>query len=421
MTMVDVDPIALGDGQVTEQMLIAIEQRVIACVLVDPSCLKFIEDSLVGADFADPGKGRIFEGFYELLKSRDPINVLTIADHLAGWGVRGIRADQLHAWTSKVASSAEVGWYASKVHELAIRRAVRVEGDRLEQASRSTDPPGEVIARAIERLQTLQTRGVREDVHAVTLDKVLDQDTSYDWAIEDLLERGDRMILTGSEGGGKTTLLRQIAILAAAGLHPFTGFDIEPVRVLFVDTENTAKQWARETQELAEKAAQYGRVDPRTTLRLDITKRMDMTRDRDLGRLHRMLDLYDPQVMIIGPLYRLVPHAIDTDDEAAPLLTALDTIHDRGVTLIVEAHSGHGLNSAREREMRPRGSSALLGWPEFGLGLRIDKRASDSHTYELARWRGHRDAKRMWPFRLIRNGGTWPWSPSAADARRAVG
>jgi hypothetical protein len=411
----------LGDAEVTEQMLVAIEQRVIACVLVDPSCLKFIEDDLVAVDFADPGKGRIFEGFYELLRDREPINILTVADHLTGWGVRGIRADHLHAWTSKVSSSAEVGWYAAKVHELAIRREVRAEGGRLADASASSDAPGEVIARAIDRLQTLQVRGVREEVRAVTLDAVLAQDAAYDWAIEDLLEKGDRLILTGSEGGGKTTLLRQIAILSAAGLHPFTGFDIDPVRVLFVDTENTAKQWARETADLAEKAAGYGRVDPRESLMLDITKRMDLGTDRDLGRLHKLIDMYDPQVLFIGPLYRLVPHAIDTDDEAAPLLTALDTIHDRGVALIIEAHSGHGMNSAREREMRPRGSSALLGWPEFGLGLRIDKGAKDSKTYELARWRGHRDARRKWPFRLVRGGHPWPWSVSAEDARRAVG
>jgi RecA-family ATPase len=39
--------------------------------------------------------------------------------------------------------------------------------------------------------------------------------------IPGLLERRDRLMLTGEEGLGKSYLLRQIAVMAAAGLDPF--------------------------------------------------------------------------------------------------------------------------------------------------------------------------------------------------------
>ena len=77
--------------------------------------------------------------------------------------------------------------------------------------------------------------------------------------------------------------------------------------------------------------------------------------------------------MVIGPLYRLIPRAIMSDDDASPLLANLDTICDRGIALIIEAHAGHVTNRDGERDLRPRGSSALMGWPEFGLGLKLSK------------------------------------------------
>ncbi len=81
--------------------------------------------------------------------------------------------------------------------------------------------------------------------------------------------------------------------------------------------------------------------------------------------------------------------------------------------MLIEVHAGHARSTSGERELRPRGSSALLGWPEFGLGLRRDKDGfvNGRAHYSLVRWRGDRDA-RNWP-QLVR-GQQWPWEPASS-------
>jgi replicative DNA helicase len=246
-------------------------------------------------------------------------------------------------------------------------------------------------------------------VHA--LGDVLLGEDDYDWVVEDLLERGDRLMLTGGEGAGKSALLRQISILSSAGIHPFSFFRQAPIKVLVVDAENTEKQWRRESRPIVSKAALHGNANPADVLQLWCAPRMDLTKDSHLSDVHQAMDDVKPDLLVIGPLYRLIPRAINSDDDAAPLLAALDTLRDRGVAMIIEAHAGHGLGGGGERDMRPRGSAALMGWPEFGLGLMVDRGGKSSNDFKLVRWRGDRD-RRKWPARLSRGISEWPWTPT---------
>ena len=88
--------------------------------------------------------------------------------------------------------------------------------------------------------------------------------------------------------------------------------------------------------------------------------------------------------------------------------------------MLVEAHAGHGLGAGGKRDMRPRGSAAFLGWPEFGYGLRPAERAAgDSRRVaDLVGWRGDRE-ERDWPARLV-SGGTWPWSAESGWTPHSV-
>jgi replicative DNA helicase len=156
------------------------------------------------------------------------------------------------------------------------------------------------------------------------------------------------------------------------------------------------------------RAAGLGAVDPRVAMNLSFPGRIQITSEKHLGAIHRLLDRNKPDMLYIGPIYKMSSGGLNSEEDAAGVLAALDSIRERGVSLVIEAHAGHTLNGEKgTRNLRPRGSSALLGWPEIGFGLRTDPEAPNESIVE--RWRGDRD-EMAWPSRFKR-GGDWPWTP----------
>ena len=381
-----------------------VEKAVIGSVLLDSNVLTLLDGVLSSNDFGDGQLALLWDGIQGMRLRREPVDVLTVGAALAGWGVRTVTPADLHTFVSTVPHAMSVRQYATAVREDAMRRNVRMVAANM-MATVDADPV-RTLADGMNALRDVQGAHELKKFQVTTLADILATEDSFDWVVPGLLEKRDRILVTGGEGSGKSTLVRQLAILSAAGLHAFNFTPIPPVNVLVIDAENSESQWRRASRGVARQAKLYGSHDP-GELRISCTPRMDLTRDDSLGQVHRLLDDAMADIVVIGPLYRLVPRAITNDDEASPLLAALDTIRDRGCALVIEAHAGHALNQGGERDLRPRGSAALMGWPEFGLGIRLPKPGTD--VFEVTRWRGDRD-RREFPNGLVK-GGDWPWTP----------
>lgn len=259
------------------------------------------------------------------------------------------------------------------------------------------------------------------DVTTPTLGEFIDtQDTPYEWAIPGLLERGDRLVLTGTEGLGKSYLLRQIAITAASGINPFRPTArYTPQRVLLVDCENGVPKLRRAFRGLNAQAKAHG-ADPSERLYIEARPEgLDLTRSDDETWLLRHVAAIQPSILITGPIYRL--HAGNPNDEepARRVAAVLDRCRSAAnCALIVEAHAGHGFGGS-ERPVRPTGSSLWLRWPEFGYGLRPAQDFDPSNRVaDFVAWRGDRES-REWPTRL-RAGGAWPWTEDRPDLRQSA-
>lgn len=367
--------------------------------------------TIVGAgDFYRPDYAAVWEIIRNLRRDRVEANEGTVVSELIGRGRDpNIIADAI----GKVASTERnaVRYHAERVRGFATRRRVVLTCRQIVQRAENPDTDSQTLASlAANELAKVRDTGDTDDITIRSLAEIMaTEDDPYDWVIPGVLERGDRLILTGGEGGGKSTMLRQIAICAAGGVHPFTHEPTEPARVVYIDVENTERHFRRMSRGLVAQAKLIG-ADPTDRMFAEFPGRLDITTDRALSGIHKVLDAVQPDLVVIGPLYKLTPKAIQTDDEATPLLVALDSIRDRGISLLMEAHAGHAQNGSGQRNYRPRGSSALLGWPEFGYGLELDPEAEGMDRQIIMRpWRGDRD-ERAWPT-YFRSGGLFPWTP----------
>lgn len=408
------DPYESGPAKVDELTLT--EQSVLGGMMLSPRATTEVVAILQSADFHVPRHELIFDALFSLHTAGHPTDVIAVTDELIRKGQLQLAggAEYLHGMTSVVPTASSAGYYAGIVRTASSARRIAHVGARL-QADSTARNPVLAIEEAVTALRAIRDSGsVSEEAGVRWLRDVLnvpESDDVYDWVIPDVLERQDRLMLSAGEGVGKSTLLRQFAILSAAGIHPFRFVHMPPIRVLVVDAENSERQWRRASRTLAEQAMQRGLRDPRGNIGLHCVGVMDITKADDLGRLHRWMDDVDPQLVVLGPLYRMVGGSpMDKDTEVAPVLAALESIRERNVAMLIEVHAGHARSTSGERELRPRGSSALLGWPEFGLGLRRNKeRQWNQTTYSLVRWRGDRD-RREWP--TLTRGQIWPWEPT---------
>lgn len=242
------------------------------------------------------------------------------------------------------------------------------------------------------------------------LDDLLNEpDPDYDWLIPGLLERHDRVVLTGQEGKGKSTLLRQIAVQVAAGIHPFTLEPITPVRVAIVDLENSRDHDRRQFRIL--------RLSAGTSLLRGFLAPIiwpagiDLLQATDRKLLNDLLTAAGVDLLIIGPSYKMAAGDPTSEETARAVTRTLDELRDRyGFALILEAHQPYATPGTRRVE-RPYGASLWSRWPEFGLHLGD---SGPGMPAALRHWRGARD-ERDWPAALQR-GGTWPWTV-VTDAR----
>lgn len=224
---------------------------------------------------------------------------------------------------------------------------------------------------------------------------------SYDWLVPSLIERGDRVIITGDEGYGKSTLLRQLGVGAAVGVNTLARSEVEaahePCRVLLIDCENSARQLRREFPKVLAAVSGVEAVGDRFHLAVR-TDGLILDQPGDDRRwLVDVVGVTQPDLLLIGPLYKLLGGDPTMEAESRNLVLFLDALRgrDAAMAIALEAHAPHG-------QRRPYGWSGYKRWPEFGLHLTFDG--------ALQPFRGGRDEGRYWPPQLRRGGESeWPW------------
>jgi replicative DNA helicase len=412
---------------------IAAEKSALGACMLSPLACAEVLAAVAPEAFYQPQHVTIYNAIADLFLAGQPVDQITLGKYLGDCGdlTRVGGPGYLYELVQAVPTAANGEYYADIVQDRSLRRALIELGTRLVQMGYSPDgETSEIIERAVTLSRELRDRGMEADDVPVEdiLDFVQHEDT-YDWIVPGLLERMDRLVLTASEGGGKSTLLRQMAVTLAAGIHPFrTSQTIDPIKVLTLDCENGAPASRRKYRPLLAAADHLEQPVKRGQFHIECRPEgLDLTRPQDRSWMMRRVEKINPDVLIIGPIYRL--HAGDPNSEelARKVSVVIDEARSTArCAVLMEAHAPHHNGQGPHRNLRPLGSSLWMRWPEFGFGLRPVEDEKSAANEEGARgrrvvpWRGMRD-ERDWPH-FIRQGEEWPWmSYRPIDANEFTG
>lgn len=250
------------------------------------------------------------------------------------------------------------------------------------------------------------------------------EDPGYDWLIPGMLERKDRLMITGYEGWGKSTLNRQLAMSIASGIHPFTGENFQPGKVLFIDCENSEKQLRRGLSRMMPVLIETYEQPPERGMMSVLSKMggVDLTTDEDAQWLLERVTAHKPDALFLGPLYCLYAEGSNEESAMRRIQVAIDKVrHTIGCAVVIEAHPGHG-SSFGTRPTRVAGSSVWMRWLESGIGMsNIEgetQPAPKCSPLEIVNWKKHR-YERSWPERIMhgeydsraQQHRDWPWVP----------
>ncbi|MGW0805249.1 DnaB-like helicase N-terminal domain-containing protein [Nonomuraea sp. NPDC002799] len=402
----------MNDDPRLPPMDVEAEQAVLGSMMLSPNACALASSGLSMADFARPAHREIFRAASELYRRGHPVEVLTVRAELERTGLIERAGGPLYIaeLSRQVATAVNASFHIGRVRELGLKRAAVEEFTRL--ASMGYNPSvdsEELIGSAEDVVNTLRTVGSDDSITGLsTLGSFVDEsEEPHDWLVPSLLERMDRVIVVAGEGAGKTTLARQVAVMLAAGIHPFAWRTrIKPVRTLYVDLENPPALVRRKIAGLMNTARKTPGWDEDRAWRWTRPGGIDLRKPHDQALLDRVITESGAELVCLGPLYKAFT---DGGERAEQLNTqvaqVLDRVRERhGIALWLETHAPMEQNG--QRSLRPLGSGVWTRWPEFGLVLR--KNSKNPLRVDLGRFRGDRD-EREWPHHLERSS-PWPWA-----------
>lgn len=404
------------------------ERYCLAAMLRWGQAIEAVTEIAVPDDFSVHAHQLLAEAMIVMWAQQLPVDPVTLRAYMerehprtALWGGPGYLIELDHVASKLVPQAAE--HHARLVRDAAVRRTFIESGLRLAQRARDRsydtadlirDVEGDV-ARAVALTAAQPSSPVDQ---LMTLSAFCDVTLARAApVIPGLLDMEDRAVIVAHEGAGKSTVLQQLAIAPAAGVHPFTWAPIPPVRTLMIDLENPRGLLQRRSRKLLAAAELSPGWDPSRVTIWSRPGGLDLNDPRNAYLLRSVIRKAEPQLVVAGPIYKMlreVPGVSAAVTHGGVAWFWEQVRDEHGAALVLETHPpiGKGQGTKRgTRDLRPQGWAGWTQWPEFGLALEIGKGGS----LRFDRFRGDREEGRMWPDRLDRNPSwsmipSWPWS-----------
>lgn len=396
----------------------AAEESLLGAMLLGQAAVDVAVELLDPEDFYTPKHGVIFAAMVALAERGEPGDAVSVAAELRDRGDDGqiSTADLVTLQTGAPVVSNAARYARIIVEQSRRRRMAELASELMNDALSGGKDAAELADLVKVRLEMLDVHAADEMPHGLTtIEQFLDRpaEAHAPWVIDGLIKVGWRVMMVADEGAGKTVLMRQLAMCASAGIHPLTYEEVEPVTSLIVDLENPDESIDLTCAPLAAQMADRAgaRYDAQRAWLWHRPQGIDLRSRQGRGQLERVLREVNPDLVCIGPLYKMY-RQVAREDEALAAVETQNVLDDMRIRhsfgLIIEAHAPHG--ESGKRRLRVAGTARWQAWPELGLGMDPVKDKPDH--YRVSRWRGDRLPNR-WPETLFRSsplpwGGEWP-------------
>lgn len=383
------------------------ELAVLGGMLDWPANVPVVLDVLDAADFYVPSHRSMFSALRTEYLEGHAITVSGITDAMRRLG----ESDTSVVDRAALAAERWVEPAIRVVATMALRRRLLNEASELSAAAQDpTIEPVDTLEKSRTALSSIDTPLLVREPDDETFDEFLSRSSAAPtpWLLWGLIREGWRTVVVAPEGRGKTVLLRQTAVCAAYGIHPFRPEPQRVIPTLLIDLENPEDHIHASLDRLVRQAKM-------TTARREVTPAgrlwsrpggIDLRKRSDRAELETLIAKRRPELVVAGPLYKLTrPTQSDNWETAAREVQGVfdDWRARYGISLFLEDHAGQPVGGGR-RELRPYGSSLWLRWPEIGLALEPNP---NDGSLDVSRWRGDR-MPTDWPDRLERSD-VWPW------------
>lgn len=386
-----------------------VEASLVGAAMTWPDRVEDVASDLAAEDFYVPRCLAAWRVIVEIIAEDGKPDALVVADRMRQFSP-DIDPDDLRAWLVGLVRDAlppRREHVEIVLRYAAARRLLAVANDVRAEVANGADPYS-VASQFARDADLVGQGGGRSEVEAATMaDLVASAEDLAPWVIEGIVRTDWRALIVAPEGVGKSVCLRQIAVSAAQGVHPFNHRHIPPVRTLIVDAENPKASIAETGGPLDDQVRRTvgDAYDGGRCLVWSRPGGLNIRDPRDRAEFVRELRNARPQLVVAGPVYKLVGSRAkgeSYEDAAEHVLRIFDDLRVRfGFALILEHHAPKSQGGSRPLD--PFGSQRWLAWPELGINLTPEK----DRGLRVGRFRGDR-LQCEWPNRLTR-GDVWPF------------
>ncbi len=358
-----------------------IEANLLGSAIAVEACRDKVFGSVNSAMFYDVRNQRVYQWLLDAyMDGRLPANDRDVFTEM-------MRADVLDRTevSAYFYDSPTVGPMIEKLTSLATARHLQAAAQRtLDTLSVNPEQSATLTAdlkRLVDEIDPTAAHGER----LWTWAELAEEDFPQDWVLEDVIDRDWVVMVTGPNGGGKSTLCLHLAISAAIGLHPWTAQPVPPQRVLYIDAENSPGVVARKKR-IAAKMIDLG-TDAEVSNIAFRFGGVNLAEAADRLRLEHHMQTFRPDLVVLGPIYKMFysPREESWRSEARAIQTWVDTVRRRyNFATLIEGHPPKGDGNGA-----PKGDSSWASWPYFGFCITLDDNRRS--LAEVTPWRYPRE------------------------------